>query len=52
LPEPAATHSKIRKRVKSSAPYSSSVTLIYVRRVSAKLPYGVVILQRPANYGF
>jgi hypothetical protein len=49
LPEPAATCQQNSYACRSSAPYSSSVTLIYARRVSVKLTHLVVILQRPAD---
>jgi hypothetical protein len=49
LPEPAAARRQNSYTCRSTASYSSSVTLIYAKRESAKLTRGVDVLQRHAQ---
>jgi hypothetical protein len=49
FPEPAATYQQNLFMCRSSAPYLSSVTLIYARPVSVKLNCGIHVLQRQAK---
>jgi hypothetical protein len=49
LPEPAATRQQNSYTCYSSAPYSSSITLIYARRLSLKLTHCIHVLQHHAK---